>query len=132
MYIYLHNASSLLPQGHTKCIMTLCKFDEFMHCFQHGHDANEAHDNFNITQELKNVFCNFNGMKVIIHFNNQSLILHKNPLCKKQHNNPPYFSIAKHFLPQVLSNNYANLHCSQLGASWVKRKNACMWCAKDL
>jgi hypothetical protein len=24
------------------------------------------------------------------------------------------------------------LHCSQLGASWVKRKNACMWCAKDL
>jgi hypothetical protein len=25
--------------------MVLSKFDEFMHYLQHGHDANEAHDN---------------------------------------------------------------------------------------
>jgi hypothetical protein len=103
-----------------------------MHCFRHGHDASETHDNLNITQELKNVFCNFNGMEVIIDFDNQSLLLHKNPICNKQPNNPPYFSIAKQFFPQVLPNNHANLHCSQLGAFWVKRKNTCMSHAKDL
>jgi hypothetical protein len=30
--------------------MVLSKFDEFMHYLQHGHDANEAHDNPYITQ----------------------------------------------------------------------------------
>jgi hypothetical protein len=28
-----------------KTITTLNKFDVFMHCLQHGHDANKAHDN---------------------------------------------------------------------------------------
>jgi hypothetical protein len=31
---------------------TLGKFDKLMDCLQHGHDAFETHDNFNITQKL--------------------------------------------------------------------------------
>jgi hypothetical protein len=35
-----------------KTNLAFSKLDKFMDCFQHGHDAIEAHDNLNITQEL--------------------------------------------------------------------------------
>jgi hypothetical protein len=100
--------------------MALSKFNEFMHCLQHGHDANEAHYNFNITQELKTSSHSFNGMEIIIHFDDQRLILYKNLFnCVLTKNNiktiySPYFpTIMKTFITH--------------GASWVKRKSKNMW-----
>ncbi len=65
-----------------KYVISLSKFDKSMQ-FQHGHDVNEPHDNFNITRELKIASCSFNGMEAIIHFDNKSFVLFKNPLHKK-------------------------------------------------
>jgi hypothetical protein len=50
----LQNTPSQLSQSP----MALNKLDEFMDNFQHGHNANDAHDHLNITQELKSCFCN--------------------------------------------------------------------------
>lgn len=56
--------------------MVLSKFDEFMHYLQHGHDANEAHDNPYITQELIKIsFHNFDNMEIIIHCHNHKLAI---------------------------------------------------------
>jgi hypothetical protein len=40
---------------------TLSKFDKFMDYLQHGHDAFETHDNFNITQKFQSFFCKWDN-----------------------------------------------------------------------
>ncbi len=63
--------------------------------FQHWHDAGEACDNFNITQEPKNIFHSFDGMEIIIHFDNQGYVLYNDYFSRRKHKNPPCFYIAK-------------------------------------
>jgi hypothetical protein len=75
--------------------MVLNKFDEFMQSLQLQHDTSEAHDNLDITQELKSVSYSFNGMEVIIHYKNQKSVFHKYLLHKKQQKDPPNIYIAK-------------------------------------
>jgi hypothetical protein len=91
-----------------KYFITFSKFDEFMHCFCHGHDVSKAHDNktsrlvlatsARFANSFENFFLHSKKLFFGIHFvqlpckNNYEIttkdLFHKDLLQKKQHKDP--------------------------------------------
>jgi hypothetical protein len=96
---------------------------------QHGHDAHEAHDNLNITRKLKSGSCNFNHPRSSFILTTEDLYFTSTLLVRDNIDIHLVSTSCNNLFPFVLA--IVQIYIAP-NASWVKRKNMCMWLAKNL